>query len=213
MNDIPYLPPYLNADAFNCPNCSAYAKQTWSGHWHDNAVHIKPIQTAHCYRCKDFSVWWYGEMIYPETTSVEKPSNDLPTEVRRDYNEAAQIVQKSPRAAAALLRLAIQKLCASIGGTGENLNTDIAKLVENGLPAKVQKMLDTVRVIGNHAVHPGEINLEDQDQPQTAEALFRLVNIIAEKMITEPKEIDILYGSLPEKDKEQIAKRDGEPEE
>lgn len=149
-------------------------------------------------------------MVRPATTPVEKPSNDLPTEVRRDYEEAAQIVQKSPRAAAALLRLAIQKLCASIGGTGENLNTDIATLVENGLPKKVQQMLDTVRVVGNHAVHPGQINLDDQ--PQTAEALFRLVNIIAEKMITEPKEIDALYGSLPEEDREQIARRDGQGE-
>jgi len=146
-------------------------------------------------------------MICPAATIIEKPSNDLPTEVRRDYEEAAQIVQKSPRAAAALLRLAIQKLCSSIGGTGENLNTDIATLVENGLPKKVQQMLDTVRVIGNHAVHPGQINLDDQ--PQTAEALFRLVNIIAEKTITESKEIDALYGSLPEADREQIAKRDG----
>lgn len=210
MADIPYTAPYLNGDAFNCPNCGAYAKQEWTAHWHNNSTHIKPMKSAKCERCQDYSVWWYGTMIYPATTSVEKPSNDLPTEVRRDYEEAAQIVQQSPRAAAALLRLAIQKLCASVGGTGKNLNTDIAKLVKNGLPAKVQQMLDTVRVIGNNSVHPGEINLDDQ--PQTAEALFRLVNIIAEKMITEPKEIDALYGSLPEKDKEQIAKRDGQVE-
>jgi hypothetical protein len=149
-------------------------------------------------------------MIRPTIISVEKPSNDLPTEVRRDYEEAAQVVQKSPRAAAALLRLAIQKLCASLGGRGDNLNADIATLVENGLPKKVQQMLDTVRVVGNHAVHPGQINLDDQ--PQTAEALFRLVNIIAEKMISEPKEIDALYGSLPEADRENIAKRDGNGE-
>lgn len=210
MADIPYTAPYLHGDAFNCPNCGAYAKQTWADHWHNNEASVQPLRTARCGRCDDFSAWWHGAMIYPATTPVEKPSNDLPAEVRRDYEEAAQIVQQSPRAAAALLRLAIQKLCAAIGGTGKNLNNDIAKLVKNGLPAKVQQMLDTVRVIGNHAVHPGEINFDDQ--PQTAEALFRLVNIIAEKMITEPKEIDALYGSLPEDDKEQIAKRDGKDE-
>lgn len=210
MTDTPYTAPYLNGDAFNCPSCGAYAKQDWSNHFHNRQAHIQPLRTAFCTRCNNYSVWWYGTMIHPATTPVEKPNNDLPTEVRRDYEEAAQIVRQSPRAAAALLRLAIQKLCALVGGTGKNLNTDIAKLVKNGLPAKVQQMLDTVRVIGNHAVHPGEINLDDQ--PQTAEALFRLVNIIAEKMITEPKEIDALYGSLPEKEKEQIAKRDGQSE-
>jgi len=206
MTEIPYTPPYLNSDAFNCPNCGAYAKQDWSNHFHSNTEHIQPLRTAHCTRCNEFSIWWYGTLIYPYTSPVEAPSNDLPTEVRRDYDEAAQIVQKSPRAAAALLRLAIQKLCASIGGTGNNLNNDIAKLVEDGLPTKVQKMLDTVRVIGNHAVHPGQIDLDDQ--PQTAEALFRLVNIITEKMVTEPKEVDALYATLPQADREQIAKRD-----
>lgn len=210
MTDIPYTAPYLNGDAFNCPNCGAYAKQDWSNHFHNHSEHIQALRTAKCGRCNDFSVWWYGEMVRPTAIPVEKPSNDLPTEVRRDYEEAAQIVQKSPRAAAALLRLAIQKLCASLGGSGDNLNKDIATLVEDGLPVKVQKMLDTVRVVGNHAVHPGQINLDDQ--PQTAEALFRLVNIIAEKMIAEPKEIDALYGSLPEEDREQIAKRDGAQE-
>ncbi len=209
MSERPYSPPYLNGDAFNCPhpNCGAFANQSWSDHAHGGEMNIPPLRTSRCRRCKEITVWWYGDLLYPPTTPAEAPSSDLPAAVRQDYEEAAQIVQKSPRAAAALLRLAIQKLCLSIGGTGENLNTDIAKLVENGLPAKVQKMLDTVRVIGNHAVHPGEINLDDNP---TAVALFRLVNIIAEKMITEPKEIDAIYDGLPENDKEQIAKRDGQ---
>lgn len=208
MADIPFTTPYKGAEAYNCPHCGAYANQEWANHWGESREHIDALTTARCIRCKNYTVWWYGTPIYPATTPVEPPSNDLPTEVRRDYEEAAQIVQKSPRAAAALLRLAIQKLCASVGGIGDNLNNDIALLVQNGLPIKIQQMLDTVRVIGNHAVHPGEINLDDQ--PQTAEALFRLVNIITEKMITEPKEVDALYGSLPEKDKEQIARRDGQ---
>lgn len=210
MADIPYTAPFQDAEAYNCPHCGAYAKQSWSNHWHDREEHIRALKTGKCARCGDFTVWWYGTLVYPATTPVESPSNDLPTEVKRDYEEAAQIVQKSPRAAAALLRLAIHKLCVSLGGEGKNLNQDIAKLVQDGLPAKVQQMLDTVRVIGNHAVHPGEINLDDQ--PQTATALFRLVNIIAEKMITDPKEIDALYGSLPENEKAQIAKRDGHVE-
>lgn len=210
MTKIPYTAPYLNSNAFNCPNCGAYANQHWSAHFHSHNTHIPALTTARCAHCNDYSVWWHSEMIRPTDTTAEKPSNDLPEDVRRDYEEAAAIVQKSPRAAAALLRLAIQKLCASVGGEGKNLNTDIATLVENGLPKKVQQMLDTVRVIGNHSVHPGQINLDDQ--PETATALFRLVNIIAEKMITEPREIDDLYSSLPEEDRAQIAKRDGQTE-
>ena len=208
MSNPPYTTPYSNAEAFNCPNCGAYAKQDWSNHWDKGSRHIPELTTALCSRCNNFSIWRYGTLLYPQTSPVEAPSDDLPTEVKRDYEEAAQIVRQSPRAAAALLRLAMQKLCVHLGGTGENLNKDIATLVKNGLPAKVQQMLDTVRVIGNHSVHAGVIELKDS--PQTAEALFRLVNRVAKEMITDPKELEAIYGSLPKKDKEQISKRDGE---
>lgn len=206
MSEIPYTTPYQNGDAFNCPNCGAYAKQTWSDQWHDNETHLQGLTTSMCARCHNYSVWRYGVLIYPEVSTVEAPNADLPIEVKNDYEEAAQIVKKSPRAAAALLRLAIQKLCVHLGGTGENLNNDIANLVKNGLPVKVQQMLDTVRVIGNHSVHAGVIDLNDN--PQIAETLFRLVNKIAKEMITDPKELETIYGGLPETDKEQIVKRD-----
>jgi hypothetical protein len=67
--------------------------------------------------------------------------------------------------------------------------------------------LDSVRVIGNEAVHPGQIDL--RDTPEIAMSLFGLVNFIVEKMITEPKEIDAFYGALPATKLDQIAKRDG----
>ena len=42
---------------------------------------------------------------------------DRMKDVREDYDEASTIIDLSPRGAAALLRLAIQKLCARVGGT------------------------------------------------------------------------------------------------
>jgi hypothetical protein len=80
--------------------------------------------------------------------------------------------------------------------------------VSKGLPAKVQKALDYCRVVGNNAVHPGEINLNDT--PDIAQNLFRMVNFIVEDRITRPKEIDELYGLLPEASREAIEKRDKE---
>ena len=204
-----FVHPVVDGSAFNCPCCSAYAHQSWSRHIDGQKV-IRELLTARCDHCLKYSVWWDKTLIYPATITVELPSNDLPPNVRKNYEEAAQVLQKSPRAAAALLRLAIQYLCKSLGGSGNDLSQDIAKLVKDGLPVRVQKTFDFVRVIGNNAVHPGVIDIDDN--PQIAEALFRLVNFIAEKMITEPKAIDALFDSLPEENKKHIATRDKQAE-
>lgn len=207
MNKTPHTAPYLNGKAFNCPHCGAYAKQDWSAHWDTNASEVRGLETSKCAQCNEYAIWRYGTLLFPQTSPVEAPSGDLPADVKCDYEEAAQIVRQSPRAAAALLRLAIQKLCKHLGGNGENINDDIANLVKDGLPVKVQQMLDTVRVVGNHSVHAGVIDLNDN--PQTSETLFRLINKIAEIMITDPKELELIYSGLPEKDRENIEKRDG----
>ncbi|MCA9201125.1 MAG: DUF4145 domain-containing protein [Planctomycetales bacterium] len=146
-------------------------------------------------------------MIFPSALPAELPNVDLPDDIRDDYEEAREIANKSPRGAAALLRLAIQKLCKHLGQPGKNINDDIKALVAAGLPPKVQEALDIVRVVGNECVHPGTIDL--RDDRDTAMQLFRLVNFIALKMITEPKEIASLYGSLPTDKLAAIKKRDG----
>jgi Domain of unknown function (DUF4145) len=79
-------------------------------------------------------------------------------------------------------------------------------LVKKGLNPKIQKSLDIVRVIGNEAVHPGQIDL--RDQPTTATQLCTLLNVIADAMITQPKIIESLYTALPETKLQQIEQRD-----
>jgi len=70
---------------------------------------------ARCHHCQKFSVWYEKEMIYPDIIVVSSPNPDLDQDTQEDYIEAASIVNKSPRGAAALLRLAIQKLCKQLG--------------------------------------------------------------------------------------------------
>lgn len=124
----------------------------------------------------------------------------------RDYEEAGRIVSESPRGAAALLRLAIQKLCVVLGEIGEKIDDDIKSLVKKGLTPMVQQALDAVRVIGNESVHPGTLDLKgDRD---TAMRLFSLVNIIAEQMVSNPKHVQELYDKLPESKRKAIEKRD-----
>lgn len=146
-------------------------------------------------------------MIFPITGNVPLPNGDLPDEVKFDYLEAAQIVNLSPRGAVALLRLSIQKLCKALGESGENINSDIRNLVAKGLPVRMQQALDSVRVIGNNAVHPGQIDLIDNTE--IANKLFAFINIIADILITQPKQIDEFYtNEIPDSAKQAIAKRD-----
>tara|TARA_R110000823_G_C15908179_1_gene497494 strand:+ start:283 stop:747 length:465 start_codon:yes stop_codon:yes gene_type:complete len=137
-------------------------------------------------------------MLFPDTGIAPLPEPDMPHDVKIDYEEAAKISAKSPRGAAALLRLGLQKLCKHLGKDGENINSDIRSLSEdNVLPPMVIKVADTVRITGNNAVHPGEMSEEDFDH--VASKLFDLLNFIVKKAITEPKELEALYQKVPEK--------------
>ena len=70
----------------------------------------------------------------------------------------------------------------------------------------MQQALDIVRVTGNNAVHPGEMNV--QDDQKTAGKLFSLVNLITDVMITQPRQISALYASLPEGARAAVERRD-----
>lgn len=205
-----YYPPKKGERQFNCPRCGVFASQSWSI-CHSRRRNCSDLartemSTAFCEHCYQFSYWLDDTLIHPEESNIEMHTEDLPDVCKKDYLEARSIFNKSPRGAAALLRLCIEKLLIELGKKG-NINNSIKELVKEGLPERVQKSLDICRVVGNHAVHPGKMDIEDD--PNVAHMLFKLVNFIVEDRITREKEINEIYSSLPERDLEQIEKRDG----
>ncbi len=206
-----YVKPTVYAESFTCPHsdCGVFAKQDWK---HRNFIfeHFpgndsNPLKVAICHHCKKPSVWVVDKMVYPDTSTAPRANPEMPPDILKLYEEAASITEKSPRGAAALLRLAIQKLCVHLGEPGEHIDTDIKNLVKKGLPELVQQSLDIVRVTGNDAVHPGQI---DTDDAEVVQNLFVLVNIIVENRIAEPKKISGLYQALPANKLKGIADRD-----
>lgn len=165
------------------------------------------LYLSQCFSCEKLSIWLATDLLYPVQSYPVEPHDEMPTDISTDFSEAAAIVDRSPRGAAALLRLCLQKLTTHLGGKGKNLDDDIGALVKRGLDIRIQRALDIVRVTGNNAVHPGKIDL--RDDKATAIELFRLVNLIVEAMIAMPKHVESMYDALPEGAKRAIEKRDG----
>ena len=228
------VPPSVSKTAFNCPHCDVLTTQEWyllyvgslqSGRsplgagligWDLNiqvcqdrkvSRKLSDVLASQCFDCRRISVWIDSKIVHPQRGTAPAANADLPEDIRRDYDEASSILSLSPRGAAALLRLALQKLCKELGQPGKNINDDIKALVKGGLDPVIQQAFDSIRVVGNKAVHPGEIDL--REEPGTAEKLFGILNLIAEAMISVPKHVKEFYEDLPKKELEKIEKRDG----
>ncbi len=217
ISEDDYEAPAFEKKAFHCPFCGVYTTHAW------NELVLparlgsvgSDVHRARCSNCSHSSFWFDPRdpydpplMMHPrDWQQVPRPHADMPGDVRRDYEEARAIVASSPRGAAALLRLAVQKLCVALGEKGKKIDDDIASLVKKGLDPQVQQALDVLRVIGNNAVHPGEIQLDDD--VDTATSLFGLVNFIVDQCITRPRKLATLYENLPEGARRAIEERDG----
>lgn len=205
-----YIQPQVFGKSFTCPHCGVLSLQRWKQSlWDLSSRHPtpdkNPLRVAHCDHCNKHSLWIVDKMYYPETGTAPFPNPDMPEKVKKLYEEAASISSKSPRGAAALLRLGVQVLCAELGEDGKNINTDIKELVKKGLPQIVQQSLDVVRVTGNDAVHPGQI---DTDDISNVNRLFELTNVIVDYMISLPNKVSGIYDTLPDEKKKGIEDRD-----
>lgn len=216
-----YVAPEFLESAFTCPQCDVYSKMTWSNLLSNHSPKgglIYSYFAALCDHCDKHSIWLAGyeqdthnlmstDMLHPSSTGIPSPSEDMPNDVKKDYLEAASIYQKSPRGAVALLRLGLQKLCVHLGGDGEKINADLAKLAENELVSKkLIRSADIIRIVGNNAVHPGTIS--DDDFDDVSLKLFTLINMIVQQGITEPKEVDDIFGSMPKGARQAAENRD-----
>lgn len=216
-----YVKPEFQKKAFTCPHCGVFAQVTWSylqNTWDAFLVGDYRYHIGICNHCQKEIIWQENgkssKMIYPKQ-SVIPPEKDMPEKVREIYKEASLVLGDSPRASCALLRLALQELMIYLKDChgdykdlkGKKIDEDIGILVKNhNLPAKIQKALDSVRIIGNNAVHPKELDINDN--PDIAETLFKMINLIVKAMITEGKEVDELFAKTPQGARDAIAKRD-----
>lgn len=213
-------------NTFICPHCNALATHEWSYAYNE----LEPTKIlkwefkskeyfiqdnknfifSQCpnRKCEKYSIWLEDILIYPDKSTIPVPNPDLNKDIKRIYNEASSIYNKSPRAACALLRLTLEELCKNLGATDENvpagetrLRDRIKYLVrEKDLDVEIEEAFENVRLAGNEALHTGEINLTDNRE--IAKLLFDMINIIADDLITKKKKIKKLRKAVT-KDKKQ----------
>lgn len=203
--------PSYRAESFVCPNCGALAGMKWQ-HLLASVDTYSPISLSVCYACQKEAIWLntaslsvrqFGAereqhfiLVYPNETSAPLAEPGMPEFITDDYEEARQVYRCSPRAAAALLRLCVQKLCQHLlRRTKGTIHDQLVELVELGFPSRVLRAFDTIRIFGNESVHPGTLNLNDT--PEVALALFKLLNLAVRHCITEEQELEEIRALTP----------------
>ncbi|EAI0797561.1 DUF4145 domain-containing protein [Campylobacter jejuni] len=172
--EIKYYPPVFRQDSFHCPHCNVYSHIKWEDTCLD-FYHVEYLcSIAFCNHCKKYSIWLNEtkEMLYPKTINVPLPNEDLKENIKQIYNEAAIILNDSPRAACALMRLALQELMKELGEKGKDLASDILNLKNKGLDEQIIKACEI------------------------AYCLFETINLIAEKLITQKIKTEKLFNKI-----------------
>ena len=197
-----YTPPSYKAESYHCPHCGVYAQQEWYEVFVQNSPmdeSEEDISLSYCSNCGNHSVWVKGGMVYPSGSIAPLPLQDTPEVVLKDYYEAREVLEYSPRAASALLRLALKKLISYLGGEGDKLEDTLINMRRKGLDTKIQSALESVKMTGVEAILPGVLDGEDDED--TAIILFNIINLIVDSMITQPRRVDELMNKLPGKKK------------
>ncbi|NWC00844.1 DUF4145 domain-containing protein [Pseudomonas gingeri] len=209
-----YVAPAFRLEAFTCVYCGVLSQMHWSELCVPAHGGIMSVSWAicTCQHCRSDTIWKVSKedskdvfMAYPNQVNAPATHQDLPEVCRADFDEARLICGVSPRGAAALLRLCLEKLLGHLGCIGD-INKKIGALVQSGLDPHIQQALDVVRVTGNNAVHP--LDMSHEDLVSNVPVMFEMINLIVDERIARQRKVAERFANLPEKARQAIEKRD-----
>jgi hypothetical protein len=110
-------------------------------------VKLANLHVSHCHDCNGFALWVGGRLVFP--INVDKMSAPLAEE---DFEEAAAILDKSPRGAAALMRVCVQKFLPLLNDNGMDRTDYNTALMRKGLEVEIQQAMELLQVLRSDPV-------------------------------------------------------------
>lgn len=143
-----------------CPNCGKVA------------VQIRP---------HELNTQMMFSFSYPNQGAIKIPEY-VPEAIKRDYLEAVQISELSPKAAATLARRCLQGMIHDFWGIREkNLNAEITSLKDK-VSVSQWNAIDGLRKIGNIGAHmEKDVELIIDVDPDEAQKLLKLIELLIQK--------------------------------
>lgn len=146
--------------------------------------------------------------IYPFISSIDDiPDKNMSEEEITLFNEAKNIFDQSPKSSAALLRSVLEDILRRIFTNHSNsmLGTILTnKDVQAKLGSDILDVCKACKIIGNQGAHSSLLIYKEEDI-NDVKILFKLVNLVAKKLITIPleeKELLDISTKIIEKSKE-----------
>lgn len=213
-------PNYGKSD-FECPYCKIHSHQDWAetiSASNEDGRHLnicRDVDFSACLKCGKTAVWHQAAnqtwvLVWPRKNIFgPTPHPDMPEEVREVFEEARSIASNSPRAAAALLRLAAEQLVSAKTEQGIKLNVGIERLAqEQRISPTAQQFADSLRLLGNDTVHAVS-EIQDHAPQETIETAFDFLNKLVDDLITGPKQAEGMLQKFPERKRAGIEQRGG----
>ena len=161
------------------------------------------LEIAFCQHCRRFTLWLGDAMIYPRVGEAPPPHEEMPPQIRKLYEEARGVLPASPRASAALLRVALEGLLEEAGYRQGRLADRLQKAREDGnLSASTYKLAETLRYAGNAAAHyePWKIDpSQGEEDREMVYYLFDFVNKVTEELVAEPRRVEEMARKINER--------------
>ena len=121
----------------------------------------------------------------------------IPAPIRADYEEASQILDLSPKAAATLLRRCLQGMIRDFWGISRSRLIDEIMELKNSVPAVQWKAIDGLRRLGNIGAHmEKDVNLIIDIEKEDAQGLLRLIEMLMFQWYVNRHEQEVLCDTI-----------------